>query len=67
MYPHNDVAPNLFLTSQRRANQTPSIHALRERYENPWNGWHTLRTRAALAAFLLAILALIFDKSNPAQ
>jgi uncharacterized membrane protein len=42
------------------------LQALRERYEMPWNRWHTLRTWAAVLAFLLTILALVIDKTRSA-
>jgi uncharacterized membrane protein len=43
------------------------LQSLRERYEMPWNRWHTLRTWAAVLAFLLAILALVLNKTSSAS
>lgn len=43
------------------------LQNLRERYEMPWNRWHTLRTWAAVLAFLLAILSLVVEKTSVAS
>lgn len=40
------------------------LHDFRERYETPWNRWHTIRTWAAVLAFLLVILDVLANKTN---
>ena len=61
--PLNELLDKFDLNNASQAD----VQAMREHYEIPWNRWHTLRTWAAVGAFLLAILPLFFHPSNPAQ
>ncbi|MDX2069550.1 MAG: anthrone oxygenase family protein [Haliscomenobacter sp.] len=40
------------------------LQSLRKHYEMPWSRWHSLRTGAAVLAFLLLIFALMTEKAN---
>lgn len=43
------------------------LQDMRSRYEMPWNRWHTLRTWAAIGAFLMALWSLSIHLSNSIQ
>jgi uncharacterized membrane protein len=49
------------------SNAAPTeLQTMRERYEMPWNRWHTIRTWAATAAFFFALLSFIYPSSKNA-
>jgi uncharacterized membrane protein len=38
------------------------LQELRNKFEQPWNRWHTLRTLSSCSAFLLLIIGMLFVK-----
>lgn len=38
------------------------IKELRDRFEQPWNYWHTIRTISSFSAFVLLIIGMLYSK-----
>ncbi|WP_299184722.1 DUF1772 domain-containing protein [uncultured Aquimarina sp.] len=38
------------------------LHELRNKFEQPWNRWHTIRTVSSFSAFALLIIGLLYTK-----
>ena len=38
------------------------LHELRNKFEQPWNYWHTIRTVSSFSAFTLLIIGMLYAK-----
>lgn len=38
------------------------LHELRNKFEQPWNRWHTIRTVSSFSAFTLLIIGMLYTK-----
>ncbi|WP_299212575.1 DUF1772 domain-containing protein [uncultured Aquimarina sp.] len=56
--PLNDILENSTLENL----STSELKDLRQRFENPWNRWHTIRTLTSFSAFILLITGMLYSK-----
>ena len=38
------------------------LQELRNKFEKPWNNWHTIRTLSSFTAFVLLIIGMLYSK-----
>jgi uncharacterized membrane protein len=56
--PLNEMLDNSNLESLSKL----ELQTLRNKFENPWNRWHTLRTASSITSFSLLIVGTLYQK-----
>jgi uncharacterized membrane protein len=56
--PLNEVLDKVDLDSL----STVDLQALREKFEQPWNQWHLVRTLSSIGSFILLLIGLMYSK-----
>ncbi len=49
-------------TSNLEALSKVELQELRNRFEQPWNRWHTIRTMSSLLSFVFLIIGILYSK-----